>query len=40
MRAYAQASDVDSRGRALDLIDDLLEQAAYNFSGLVAEAER
>jgi hypothetical protein len=40
LRAYAQSSDAQSRSRALDLIDELLAQAAYRFSDLVADAER
>jgi hypothetical protein len=40
LRAYAQAPDAEARARALDLIDDLLAGAAYNFSNMVEEAER
>jgi hypothetical protein len=40
LRGYAQAPDAAARGRALDLIDELLAEAAYNFSQLIDEAER
>lgn len=40
LRAYAQAPDQSARGRALDLIDQLLAGAAYNVSQLIDEAER
>jgi hypothetical protein len=39
LRAYAQA-DTEGRQEALDLIDRLLEQAAYGFAARVGEAER
>jgi hypothetical protein len=40
LRAHAQAQDAESRRRTLDLVDDLLEQAAYGFSTAVQGAER
>jgi hypothetical protein len=40
LRAYAQATSVDGRRQALDLIDKLLAQAAYRFSDIVGDAER
>lgn len=40
LRAYAQASDADGRRHSLDLVDELLAQAAYIFSDVVGEAER
>jgi hypothetical protein len=40
LRAYAQADDAKGRQAALDLIDDLLAQAAYGFSEIVGAAER
>jgi hypothetical protein len=39
LRAYAQA-DEEGKREALDLIDRLLEQAAYGFAARVGEAER
>lgn len=40
LRAYAQAPDANARGEVLDLIDDLLMEAAYDFAKTVGEAER
>ncbi len=40
LRAYAQAPDAATRAQALDLIDELLVEAAYNFSQLIDKAER
>ncbi|RKQ90454.1 hypothetical protein C8N24_0256 [Solirubrobacter pauli] len=40
LRAYAQAQDAAARGEVLDLIDDLLIEAAYDFAKTVGEAER
>ena len=40
LRAYAQADNPERRHSALDLIDKLLEHAAYGFSESVGAAER
>lgn len=40
LRAYAQAVDAEPRALVLDLIDDLLQAAAYDFAAVVEEAER
>ena len=40
LRAYSQASDSVARAAALDLIDELLAQAAYDLAKLVGAAER
>jgi hypothetical protein len=40
LRAYAQADNPERRHSALDLIDKLLEHAAYGFSESVGTAER
>lgn len=40
LRAYAQAQDAAARSDVLDLIDDLLMEAAYDFAKIVGEAER
>jgi hypothetical protein len=40
LRAYAQAQDASARGKVLDLIDDLLIEAAYDFAKSVGQAER
>lgn len=40
LRAYAQAPDASARAQALDLVDDLLAEAAYNFSKIIEQAER
>lgn len=40
LRAYAQAQSPDARSEVLDLIDDLLMAAAYDFAKTVGEAER
>lgn len=40
LRAYAQATDAEARRRALDLVDALLQQAAYGFPEIVKAAER
>lgn len=40
LRAYAQAETSAARSDVLDLIDDLLMEAAYEFAKTVGEAER
>lgn len=40
LRAYAQAETAQARSDVLDLIDDLLMEAAYEFAKTVGEAER
>jgi hypothetical protein len=40
LRAYAQAESPAARSDVLDLIDDLLMEAAYEFAQTVGEAER
>ena len=40
LRAYAQAQDAAARSEVLDLIDDLLMEAAYDFAKTVSKAER
>jgi hypothetical protein len=40
LRAYAQAASAQARSDVLDLIDDLLMEAAYEFAKTVGEAER
>jgi hypothetical protein len=40
LRAYNQAPDSEARAATLDLIDELLAQAAYDLARLVGEAER
>jgi len=40
LRAYAQAESAQARSDVLDLIDDLLMEAAYEFAKTVGEAER
>lgn len=40
LRAYAQAETSAARSDVLDLIDDLLMEAAYDFAKIVGEAER
>jgi hypothetical protein len=40
LRAYAQAESARARSDVLDLIDDLLMEAAYEFAKTVGEAER
>ncbi len=40
LRAYNQAPDAAARAATLDLIDELLAQAAYDLARLVGEAER
>jgi hypothetical protein len=40
LRAYTQAPDRDARAATLDLIDELLTQAAYDLAKLVGQAER
>jgi hypothetical protein len=40
LRAYAQAQSPEARSDVLDLIDDLLIEAAYDFAKTVGEAER
>jgi hypothetical protein len=40
LRAYNQASDSEARAATLDLIDELLAQAAYDLARLVGDAER
>ncbi|HEY6780162.1 MAG TPA: hypothetical protein VI111_04365 [Thermoleophilaceae bacterium] len=40
LRAYAQAATTTARSDVLDLIDDLLMEAAYEFAKTVGEAER
>lgn len=40
LRAYNQAPDSEARAATLDLIDELLAQAAYDLARLVGDAER
>lgn len=40
LRAYAQAPDAGARRRTLDLVDDLLAEAAHDFAELIDQAER